>query len=142
MTKQQTAKPKILTIFGTRPEAIKLFPVVQALSAHTGLPAPPNARSGFADCRDPSRFRSRPDDGRSDSRRSYRAASIRDRQDTGRNAAAAGGGSGRYGDCHVCRAGCLLSTNSGQSCRGRAAQLQYISPVAGRGESQDHRNHC
>ena len=37
MTKQQTAKPKILTIFGTRPEAIKLFPVVQALSAHTGL---------------------------------------------------------------------------------------------------------
>lgn len=37
MTKQQTAKPKILTIFGTRPEAIKLFPVVQALSAHSGL---------------------------------------------------------------------------------------------------------
>lgn len=37
MTKQLTAKPKILTIFGTRPEAIKLFPVVQALSAREGL---------------------------------------------------------------------------------------------------------
>ncbi|WP_321323150.1 non-hydrolyzing UDP-N-acetylglucosamine 2-epimerase [uncultured Parasphingorhabdus sp.] len=30
-------KPKILTVFGTRPEAIKLFPVVQALSGRTGL---------------------------------------------------------------------------------------------------------
>ena len=30
-------KPKILTIFGTRPEAIKLFPVVQALSARASL---------------------------------------------------------------------------------------------------------
>ena len=30
-------KPKILTIFGTRPEAIKLFPVVQALSARRDL---------------------------------------------------------------------------------------------------------
>ena len=29
--------PKILVIFGTRPEAIKLFPVVQALEAHGGL---------------------------------------------------------------------------------------------------------
>lgn len=28
-----TAKPKILTIFGTRPEAIKLFPLVHALTA-------------------------------------------------------------------------------------------------------------
>jgi UDP-N-acetylglucosamine 2-epimerase (non-hydrolysing) len=37
MTKEMTAKPKILTIFGTRPEAIKLFPVVQALSARGGL---------------------------------------------------------------------------------------------------------
>ncbi|MEQ8743458.1 UDP-N-acetylglucosamine 2-epimerase (non-hydrolyzing) [Parasphingorhabdus sp.] len=32
-----TIKPKILTIFGTRPEAIKLFPVVQALSARASL---------------------------------------------------------------------------------------------------------
>ena len=32
-----TIKPKILTIFGTRPEAIKLFPVVQALSARANL---------------------------------------------------------------------------------------------------------
>ncbi len=30
-------KPKILTIFGTRPEAIKLFPVVQALSTRRDL---------------------------------------------------------------------------------------------------------
>lgn len=37
MTKKTVNKPKILTIFGTRPEAIKLFPVVQALSARTGL---------------------------------------------------------------------------------------------------------
>lgn len=37
MTEQMTAKPKILTIFGTRPEAIKLFPVVRALSARSGL---------------------------------------------------------------------------------------------------------
>jgi UDP-N-acetylglucosamine 2-epimerase (non-hydrolysing) len=37
MTKQIVTKPKILTIFGTRPEAIKLFPVVQALSARKGL---------------------------------------------------------------------------------------------------------
>lgn len=29
--------PKVLVIFGTRPEAIKLFPVVQALEAHGGL---------------------------------------------------------------------------------------------------------
>ena len=33
MTMKMTGKPKILTIFGTRPEAIKLFPVVQALSS-------------------------------------------------------------------------------------------------------------
>ncbi|MEH6660078.1 MAG: UDP-N-acetylglucosamine 2-epimerase (non-hydrolyzing) [Parasphingorhabdus sp.] len=31
------SKPKILTIFGTRPEAIKLFPVVQALSERNNL---------------------------------------------------------------------------------------------------------
>lgn len=37
MTKKTIAKPKILTIFGTRPEAIKLFPVVQALSVRTRL---------------------------------------------------------------------------------------------------------
>ncbi|AQR75553.1 non-hydrolyzing UDP-N-acetylglucosamine 2-epimerase [Sphingomonas sp. LM7] len=29
--------PKVLIVFGTRPEAIKLFPVVQALQAHGGL---------------------------------------------------------------------------------------------------------
>tara|TARA_R100001244_G_scaffold39766_1_gene35657 strand:+ start:35469 stop:36614 length:1146 start_codon:yes stop_codon:yes gene_type:complete len=39
MTEQKTTKPKILTIFGTRPEAIKLFPVVQALSARSSLEA-------------------------------------------------------------------------------------------------------
>lgn len=37
MTQQIVSKPKILTIFGTRPEAIKLFPVVQALSARNDL---------------------------------------------------------------------------------------------------------
>jgi len=37
MTKQMTAKPKIMTIFGTRPEAIKLFPVIQALSTRKDL---------------------------------------------------------------------------------------------------------
>ncbi len=37
MTKETMRKPKILTVFGTRPEAIKLFPVVQALSGRTGL---------------------------------------------------------------------------------------------------------
>jgi UDP-N-acetylglucosamine 2-epimerase (non-hydrolysing) len=30
------SKPRILTVFGTRPEAIKLFPVVAALKAHGG----------------------------------------------------------------------------------------------------------
>jgi UDP-N-acetylglucosamine 2-epimerase (non-hydrolysing) len=29
--------PKVLVVFGTRPEAIKLFPVVQALQAHGGI---------------------------------------------------------------------------------------------------------
>lgn len=33
MTMKMNGIPKILTIFGTRPEAIKLFPVVQALSS-------------------------------------------------------------------------------------------------------------
>jgi len=37
MTKKTVNKPKILTIFGTRPEAIKLFPVVKALSERTNL---------------------------------------------------------------------------------------------------------
>ncbi|MEH6789272.1 non-hydrolyzing UDP-N-acetylglucosamine 2-epimerase [Parasphingorhabdus sp.] len=37
MNTEITAKPRILTIFGTRPEAIKLFPVVQALAARDGL---------------------------------------------------------------------------------------------------------
>lgn len=37
MTKKTVSKPKILTIFGTRPEAIKLFPVVQALSEQNNL---------------------------------------------------------------------------------------------------------
>lgn len=31
------AKPRILTVFGTRPEAIKMFPVVHALKAQGGL---------------------------------------------------------------------------------------------------------
>lgn len=37
MTVQTSKRPKVLTIFGTRPEAIKLFPVVQALSKRNGL---------------------------------------------------------------------------------------------------------
>ncbi len=37
MTAQASNKPKVLIIFGTRPEAIKLFPVVQALSARDCL---------------------------------------------------------------------------------------------------------
>lgn len=32
MSKYQPSKPKVVTIFGTRPEAIKLFPVIRALS--------------------------------------------------------------------------------------------------------------
>ncbi|HEX8388773.1 MAG TPA: UDP-N-acetylglucosamine 2-epimerase (non-hydrolyzing) [Sphingomonas sp.] len=32
-----TAAPKILVVFGTRPEAIKLFPVIRTLRAHGGL---------------------------------------------------------------------------------------------------------
>lgn len=34
-----TTKPKVLTIFGTRPEAIKLFPVIRALSKSNNLRA-------------------------------------------------------------------------------------------------------
>ena len=34
-----TIRPKVLTIFGTRPEAIKLFPVVQALSKSNAVDA-------------------------------------------------------------------------------------------------------
>ena len=33
----QTRKPKVVTIFGTRPEAIKLFPVIRALSKRGNL---------------------------------------------------------------------------------------------------------
>ncbi len=39
MRQEITAKPKILTVFGTRPEAIKLFPVVQALASRNSLEA-------------------------------------------------------------------------------------------------------
>jgi UDP-N-acetylglucosamine 2-epimerase (non-hydrolysing) len=39
MTKQTATQSRILTIFGTRPEAIKLFPVVQALSGRHSLEA-------------------------------------------------------------------------------------------------------
>ena len=39
MTKEMTIRPKVLTIFGTRPEAIKLFPVVQALSKSNAVDA-------------------------------------------------------------------------------------------------------
>jgi UDP-N-acetylglucosamine 2-epimerase (non-hydrolysing) len=38
--------PKVLVVFGTRPEAIKMFPVVQALQAQAGsTPAPASPRS-------------------------------------------------------------------------------------------------
>ena len=37
MENSQTSKPKVMTIFGTRPEAIKLFPVIRALSKCSGL---------------------------------------------------------------------------------------------------------
>ncbi len=37
MTAQTSKNPKVLTIFGTRPEAIKLFPVIQALAARDRL---------------------------------------------------------------------------------------------------------
>ncbi len=37
MTKTDTALPRILVCFGTRPEAIKMFPVVHALRAHGGM---------------------------------------------------------------------------------------------------------
>ncbi|MEP3226017.1 MAG: UDP-N-acetylglucosamine 2-epimerase (non-hydrolyzing) [Parasphingorhabdus sp.] len=39
MEKPVSTKPKVLTIFGTRPEAIKLFPVVQALSRQDEIEA-------------------------------------------------------------------------------------------------------
>lgn len=39
MTKKTMTKAKILTVFGTRPEAIKLFPVVQALAERNSLDA-------------------------------------------------------------------------------------------------------
>lgn len=37
MENRQSTKPKVVTIFGTRPEAIKLFPVIDALSKRSGL---------------------------------------------------------------------------------------------------------
>ena len=37
METAESEKPKVLIIFGTRPEAIKLFPVIQALSSRKGL---------------------------------------------------------------------------------------------------------
>ena len=37
MKTRQTSKPKVVTIFGTRPEAIKLFPVIRALSKRDSL---------------------------------------------------------------------------------------------------------
>ncbi len=37
MTNSSISKPKIVTIFGTRPEAIKLFPVIRALSKRNSL---------------------------------------------------------------------------------------------------------
>lgn len=37
MTISSSSKPKVVTIFGTRPEAIKLFPVIRALSKRAGL---------------------------------------------------------------------------------------------------------
>lgn len=37
MTITPSSNPKVVTIFGTRPEAIKLFPVIRALSKRTGL---------------------------------------------------------------------------------------------------------
>lgn len=37
MTANPSSKPKVLVIFGTRPEAIKLFPVVRALSGHGAI---------------------------------------------------------------------------------------------------------
>ncbi len=37
MTRADTAMPRILVCFGTRPEAIKMFPVVHALKAHGGM---------------------------------------------------------------------------------------------------------
>lgn len=37
MEKCQASKPKVVTIFGTRPEAIKLFPIIRALSERSAL---------------------------------------------------------------------------------------------------------
>ncbi len=37
MRNNPPSKPKVVTIFGTRPEAIKLFPVIRALSKRAGL---------------------------------------------------------------------------------------------------------
>ncbi len=37
METRQSSQPKVVTIFGTRPEAIKLFPVVRALSKRSAL---------------------------------------------------------------------------------------------------------
>lgn len=37
MNIRPSSKPKVVTIFGTRPEAIKLFPVIRALSKRGGL---------------------------------------------------------------------------------------------------------
>ena len=104
MTKQQTAKPKILTIFGTRPEAIKLFPVVQALSAHSGLETLTCVTAQHRQMLD----------------QVLQIAGIRPDFDLD----------------------LMTADQTLDDLTGRAAQLQYISPVAGRGESQDHRNHC
>jgi UDP-N-acetylglucosamine 2-epimerase (non-hydrolysing) len=39
VTMRESLKMKVMTVFGTRPEAIKMFPVVHALQAHSGIDA-------------------------------------------------------------------------------------------------------
>jgi UDP-N-acetylglucosamine 2-epimerase (non-hydrolysing) len=136
----------VLVVFGTRPEAIKVFPVVHALRAdarfrvvtcvsaqHRGMLDQVLEIAGIVPDHDLDLMR--PDqtlDG-------LTAALLTGLGRVMGRTAGLGGGPGRYRHGHGGRAGRLLPQAAGGACRGRTAQPQHLPSLAGRGEPQDHR---
>ncbi len=141
----------ILVVIGTRPEAIKLFPVINPLQdARRSVTVKvcvtaqhrADARPGAGPRRHQARSRSRPHAGQPDADRPHRPhppeASARSSTEARPTASMV---QGDTTTAMAARAGRLLPKHPGRPCRGGPAQRRHLLAVAGGGEPQDRRHH-
>ncbi len=132
----------ILVFMGTRPEAIKLAPVVAALRGSADfrctVVATGQHREMFRQVAGPVRLRGgrrpRRDASEPDAGRAHGAADGGDRRLAGGGAPGHGAGAGRHDDRAGRRPGLLLPAHPHRARRGRAADRQHLVPLPRGGE--------